>query len=179
MGARSYSSEGSFSQVPLQAYVNYSFIDATYQFSGTLSSPFNPFADANGNIFVRPGDHIPGIPSQLVKFGADYAFTPQFKLGADVLIAGSQYYVGDDSNQNPKLQAYWVTNLHAYYQVDKNIQVFCLVNNLFNNHYATYGTFFNLATDSQFATPKIFTTDPRTITPAQPLAIYGGVKVTF
>lgn len=163
----------------LQAYVNYSFIDATYQFSGTLSSPFNPFANANGDIFVTPGDRIPGIPSQLLKFGADYAFTPQLKIGGDVLIVGSQYYVGDDANQNPKLPAYWVANLHAYYQAADNVQVFCLVNNLFNNHYATYGTFFDLGTNAQFATLKNFTTDPRTVTPAQPLAVYGGVKVTF
>lgn len=45
------------------AYINYAYVDATYQFSGTLSSPFNPYADANGNIFVHPGDHIPGIPA--------------------------------------------------------------------------------------------------------------------
>jgi hypothetical protein len=27
-------------------YANYAYIDATYQFSGTLASPNNPFADA-------------------------------------------------------------------------------------------------------------------------------------
>src|SRR6476619_414420 len=39
-------------------YANYAFIDATYQFSGELASPNNPFADANGNIFVTPGKQI-------------------------------------------------------------------------------------------------------------------------
>src|SRR5205823_7581845 len=43
-------------------YANYAFIDATYQFSGKLASPNNPFADANGDIFVTPGKQIPGIP---------------------------------------------------------------------------------------------------------------------
>ena len=81
-----------YTQGPLQAYANYSYVDATYQFSGMLSSPFNPFADANGNIFVHPGDHIPGIPRQQAKFGFDYLLTPKFKFGGDVLIVGSQYY---------------------------------------------------------------------------------------
>jgi len=164
----------------LSAYINWAYVDATYQFSGTLSSPFNPFADANGNIFVHPGDHIPGIPRQQLKFGGDYQFTPQFKAGFDVLMVGSQYYVGDQSNQNPQLPMYWVANLHAYYQLAENVQFFGLINNLFNNHYFAYGTFFDRGTDAQYAgNPVNFVADPRMVTPGQPIALYGGVKVTF
>jgi iron complex outermembrane receptor protein len=97
-----------------------------------------------------------------------------------VLIVGSQYYVGDDSNQNPQLPMYWVANLHASYQIADNVQFFGLINNLFNNHFATYGTFFDTGTDAQYAgNPVNFVSNPRTITPAQPIAFYGGVKVTF
>ncbi|WP_245276261.1 TonB-dependent receptor [Methylocapsa aurea] len=161
------------------AYVNYSFVDATYRFSGSLASPNNPFADEEGNVFVTPGDHIPGIPRQQVKFGADYAFTPKFKLGGDVRVVGTQYYIGDNSNLNPKLPAYWVANLHASYQITDNIQVFGLINNLFNNRNPTYGAFFDTDTDAQRAVATNFTSDPRTITPLQPISFYGGMKVTF
>jgi len=44
---------------------------------------------------------------------------------------------------------------------------------------ATYGTFFNTSTDAQQAPPVVFTTDPRTVTPLQPISFYGGVKVIF
>lgn len=162
----------------LTAYANYSHIDATYQFTGVLSSPFNPYADANGNILVTPGDHIPGIPRDMGKFGLEYAFTPKFKAGLDVLIVGSQYYIGDDSNQNPQLPAYWVANIHGSYQVTDHIQVFGLVNNLFDNHYGTFGNFFDLGSSAQYALAKPLT-NPAMITPAQPLSIYGGVKVDF
>lgn len=162
----------------LRAYANYAFIDATYQFSGTLASPNNPLAE-NGVVFVRPGNRIPGIASQLVKFGGDYAFTPSFTAGADILVVGSQYLVGDDSNLNPKLPAYWTVNLHAAYQVNENVQFFGLVNNLFNTRNATYGTFFDRGTSAQLATPISFTGNARTITPLQPLSLYGGVRVTF
>jgi iron complex outermembrane recepter protein len=170
--------EAQFHYGNLSAYVNYAFIDATYQFSGTLGSPNNPFS-VDGNIFVTPGDHIPGIPRHQVKFGGDYAFTPQFKLGADVLVAGAQYFVGDDANQNPKLPLYWVANLHASYQMDEHVQFFGLINNLFNNRNGTYGTFFDTSTDAQAASLIPFTKDPRTVTPLQPISFYGGVKVTF
>jgi iron complex outermembrane receptor protein len=171
--------EANFHYGNLSAYANYAFIDATYQFSGTLASPNNPFADANGNIFVTRGDHIPGIPRHQLKFGGDIAVTPKFKLGADVLVAGAQYLVGDDANQNPKLPLYWVANLHASYQLDEHVQFFGLINNIFNNRNATYGAFFNHDTDAQLASPIPFTNDPRAITPLQPISFYGGVKVSF
>ncbi len=45
----------------------YTSVDATFRNYLTLSSPFNPFADANGNIYVVPGDHLrrhSGLPLQ-------------------------------------------------------------------------------------------------------------------
>ena len=157
------------------AYANYSFTDATYQFSGTIASPNNPMADEDGNIFVTPGNRIPAIPAHQFKFGGEFAVTPEWKVGADVAVVGSQYFVGDDSNLNAKVPAYWVTNLQTSYQITKEVQAFALVTNLFNQKYYTYGTYFELDGVAK-AIGSAFT-DPRTVTPAQPLAIYGGVKV--
>ena len=157
------------------AYANYSFLDATYQFSGTIASPNNPMADDDGNIFVRPGNKIPANPAQQFKFGAEFAVTPEWKVGADIAVVGSQYFVGDDSNLNAKVPAYWVTNLRTSYQINKEVQVFAIVTNLFNQKYYTYGSYFELGGVAK-AIAFAFT-DPRTVTPAQPLGIYGGVKV--
>jgi iron complex outermembrane receptor protein len=157
------------------AYANYSFIDATYQFSGTLASPNNPMADADGHIFVVPGNKIPAIPAHQLKAGFDVAVTPEWKVGADVAVVGSQYFVGDNSNLNPKVPAYWVTNLHTSYQINKELQVFGLVTNLFNQKYYTYGAYFQL--DGVAKAGAFAFSDPRTVTPAQPLAVYGGVRV--
>jgi iron complex outermembrane recepter protein len=164
------------------AYANYTFIDATYQTALTLQSPNNPAADADGNVFVVPGDHIPGIPNQRFKLGAEYNFTDEIKVGSDLNVIGSQYLIHDDSNQNPKVPAYWVVNLHASYQMTPHVQLFGLVQNLFNQHYYQAGTFFdtggfnsNTFGGNNFATFN----DPRTFLPGMPLAIYGGVKATF
>ncbi|MGH6836382.1 MAG: TonB-dependent receptor [Methylocella sp.] len=169
--------EANFHYGNLSAYANYAFVDATYQFAGPLASPNNPFADTNGNVSVTPGDHIPGIPRHQVKFGGDVAVTSKFKLGADVLVAGAQYFAGDDANQNPKLPLYWVANLHASYQMDEHVQFFGLINNIFNNRNATFGAFFNTGTDVPLA--QAVRNDPRTVTPLPPISFYGGVKVTF
>ena len=53
----------------ITAYANYTYVDATYLSPLVISSPNNPSADANGNIFVSPGDHIPAIPAQRFKAG--------------------------------------------------------------------------------------------------------------
>ena len=86
-------------------YANYTYVDATFQNALTLQSPFNPFADANGNISVVPGDHLTGIPNFRFKLGAEYQVTKPWKVGADLNVVGSQWLVGDKSNQNPKVAA--------------------------------------------------------------------------
>src|SRR4029077_10284636 len=128
----------------------------------------------NGNIFVVPGDHIPGIPDFRFKLGGEYQITKPWKFGADLNVIGSQWLVGDQSNQNPKLSAYWVVNLHSSYQVTENVEVFGLVRNLFDQHYSVYGTFFDVT-----SFPYLNLTDPRTFVPGIPFAAYVGVRGTM
>ena len=72
------------------------------------------------------------------------------------------------------MPAYWVANLHTSYQITKEAQVFGVVTNLFNQRYYTYGTYFELAGAAKALTTAF--SDPRTVTPAQPLAVYGGLR---
>jgi iron complex outermembrane recepter protein len=164
------------------AYANYTFVDATYQSAFTISSPDNPASGANGNIFVTPGDHIPGIRAHRFKAGVEYQVTDVWKLGTDVNVTGSQYLIHDDANQDPKVPTYWVVNLHSPYQVTKNVEVFGLVNNLFNQHYYAAGTFFNTAgfNSNTFGGANFLVlNDPRTFVPGMPLAVYTGVPAKF
>jgi outer membrane immunogenic protein len=115
-----------------------------------------------------------GIPLHQIKTGVDYAVTPALKLGSDVILVSSQWYVGDDANQNVKLADYWVANLHGSYQLTDEVQIYGFVKNLFNRKFATFGTYFN---------PQVIAnaipdppTDHRMVTPAQPLSIYIGLR---
>jgi iron complex outermembrane recepter protein len=155
-------------------YANFTWVDAIFLSPLVLSSPNNPFADANGHIFVVPGDHIPAVPNYRFKAGAEYKITDAWKLGADLNAIGSQYLVGDQSNLNPKVPAYWVVNLHSSYQVSKNVEVFGLVRNLFNQRYFAQGTFFQTT-----SLPYLNLTDPRTFIPGTPLAVYAGIRATY
>ena len=83
-------------------YANYTYVDATFQDALILSSPNNPYDDANGNIHVVPGDHLTGIPDFRFKTGLDYQITDPWKLGADLNIIGSQWLVGDEFEPEPE-----------------------------------------------------------------------------
>jgi iron complex outermembrane receptor protein len=165
------------------AYANYTFVDATYRDAITLSSPNNPVADpVTGTIQVLPGDHIPGIPAHRFKAGGEYNLTDRWKVGADLNVVGSQWLIHDDSNQNQKVPAYWVVNLHGSYQIDKTFELFGLINNVFNQHYFAAGTFFNTGgfNSNTFGNPNFFVlNDPRTFLPGMPIAAYAGVRVRF
>ena len=170
-------------------YANYTFVDATYQSSITLSSPNNPNAltDPNNDdvqfVNVKPGDHIPGIPAHRFKAGIEYKVTDAWKVGGDLIVVGSQYLVHDDTNQSPKVPAYAVANLNASYHITPNIEIFGLINNVFNQHYYLGGTFFQTGgfASTTRGVPNLMAqlTDPRTFVPGAPLAGYVGIRAKF
>jgi iron complex outermembrane receptor protein len=162
----------------LQLYASYALVDARFLDSLQLGSN-SPFADDDGNIQVVPGNRIPAIPRNRVKFGMDYWITDAFKVGGDALFVSDQFFVGDDNNLAPRLPSYTVFNLHASYQVTKNIQFYGRIDNVFDNRYAVYGTFFERDDVPNFANGGAPFSDPRSVSPARPRGLYAGVKATF
>jgi iron complex outermembrane recepter protein len=146
----------------------YGYIDATFESTFTVASANNSSADAAGDIVVRPGDTIPGIPKHNFKVRADFAFTPKLAAGANLIYASEQYARGDENNEdeNGKVPDYFVMNVDARYQITKQLQLFGRITNLFDTEYETFGVlgenFFNgpgftydltLAEPEQFRTP--------------------------
>lgn len=183
----------------LYAYANYTYLDATFRDSIQLSSPDNPFAgecegaegpdaDEARCVQVRPGDRLPGTPHHIFKVGFDYWLTEKWKFGSDLIAQSSQYFTGDEANQDSPLPGYARLNLHTSYDVTDHIQIYGLFENVFDRRYGLYGTYYNaeLANVGGAAdTPPIEFEEAdeggrqRSITPAIPFAAYGGVKVKF
>ena len=125
------------------AYASYSYLDATYQFTGTLASPNNPAANARGNVTVTPGRRMPLNPASTARAGGDVDVLDGISLGGELAFTGSQYFDGDPSNLNAKLPSTVVVNLRAAWQFDDRWQLFGLVDNLFDNRDALYGSYFD------------------------------------
>jgi len=159
------------------AYASYSYLDATYQFTGTLASPNNPNSDVNGNVTVTPGRRMPLNPANTLRAGGDVDVLGNLSLGGELAFTGSQYFDGDPSNLNAKLPSTVVVNLRAAWQFDERWQMFGTVNNLLDNRDALYGAYFDPSDTTGLVTPAL--TDPRTLTLRQPVSFQLGLKLRF
>ena len=159
------------------AYGSWSFLEATYQFTGALASPNNPQADAGGNVLVTPGRHIPLNPTHSIRLGGNADVTDTISIGAELAFTGSRYFDGDPSNLNTKLPAIAVVNLRAAWQFDPGWQLFALVDNLFDNRDGVYGTYFDPSDTAGLVTPAL--SDPRSLTLRQPVSVQAGLRLKF
>jgi iron complex outermembrane receptor protein len=100
----------------VSAYLQYSYLKATFQSALLEPSPANPFQDVNGNIQVNVGDELPLIPKSRVKLGADVVALPHWSVGGTVSYIGPSFYRGDEANLNPELPGYTVASLRTSYR---------------------------------------------------------------
>lgn len=168
----------------VSAFLDYSYIAATFESRFLLHSPQNAYANANGDIEVAPGDALPGIPSHRIKGGADYRVMPSWLLGADVVYESGQYFRGDESNQMGQLAGYTVVNLHSRYEVTDNLELFVDVTNALDARYATYGALGDpTGVGAPGIPPNAVTNGPgvnnRFESPAPPIGAFAGLRVTF
>ncbi len=153
---------------------SYAYLSATFRNAQVLASN-SPAADADGLIYVRPGDHLPLTPASTFTFSVDCAVTDNWSVGADLRTQSGQYLVGDQSNQEPQLPGFATVNLRSSYSLGKHLQIFGEVENLFDATYYTYGAF----TELDGLPPNFDLTNPRTYSPSPGRTAYGGVTIKF
>ena len=158
------------------AYANYTYLDAVYLTTFMEPSPFNPLADANGLIPITNGTPIAGIPKNTLKVGFDFAVTPNWKIGGDMVAASGQVIFGNENGALPQVPGYAVFGVHTSYQIGKQLQIYGLIQNIFDQRYYTAGALYDV---TSFPNAAPFLTDPRSYGPGKPFAIYGGLKYTL
>ena len=158
-------------------YLEYSYIDATYQSGFVESAGSNPDGDVNGNETITPGDRLPGIPANQIKLGIYYKVTPKWTVGAVGIAQTGQYLFGDEANLTPELPGFFTLNLTTNYQLTPKIGLFATIDNVTNEQYYTYGTF--SPTTSVYLSQAPNATNPRAYSPAAPIGVLVGVRVTL
>ncbi len=160
-------------------YGNYAYTDATY-LSPFIERSNNPEADANGNITIQPGDHLPGIPENIFKAGADYQATRQWNLGVAMVGQTGAYLYGDAANLTPQLPGYVVVNFSTSYQLTPNFQVFGEIDNVTDTKYYDYGTFSPTGKDGGvYVSQDPGYSNPRSYSIAAPVGGFVGIKASF
>ncbi len=157
--------------------LHYALVDATFQSGFVTSSSLNPAADANGNITVQPGNHLPGIPLHQLKANAYYNVTDKWTVGATLLAASSQYLFGDEANLIAPLPGYVTLGASTSYRLLPNLELFAWAQNITNAQYYTFGTF--SPTSSVFIAQAPGATSTQSYSPAAPFGIFGGLRAKF
>jgi len=155
-------------QDKLQWFANYGYVRATYE---------DDFAYSRGGetFNVSKGNRLPSTPEHNAKIGTDYAFTDKFSLGATASYSSSQYLRGDEANVDDKISGYGVVNLHSRYKLNKNVQFFAKVDNLFDKEYESFGLY-----GEPDEAPGLDTlSDERFVGAGAPRAGWVGIKVSM
>jgi len=158
----------------LDWFLAYTYVEATFQDDFMVLSPAHPFADDEGEIRVRDGDRIPGIPEHQLKLGGDWAFANGLSVGADLVYNSDQHLRGDESNQLDTLDGYAVVNLRASYRFAQRFELFARVDNVFDAEYENFGL---IGEDPGEVIEGLAGTRPNFLGPGAPRAGWVGLRV--
>ncbi len=160
----------------LDWYVNYGYVEATFQSSFDVFAQNHPYA-VGSHIPVEPGDNIPGIPAHTLGVGVDFEPMDGLRIGPSVVYRSGVYLRGDEGNLLDQTDGYTVVNVDASYRIGKRFEVFGRVENLFDDQYETFGVLGETGDEVPITELPGGITNPRFISPGQPLAAVFGVRI--
>ncbi len=181
---------------------NYAHLQATYQSPQTVGGGSNSLSDGgpgmDGNITIQPGDHIPQIPSNMLKTYVEYQPTSKISADLDFIATGRSFARGNENNLDKPDGVYYlgpgfspgygVLNLGGHYQIQKHVQLFVQINNVLNHRYYTAAQlgpspYDNSGNFIARPFPAVNGDFPiRTTTffaPGAPIGAWGGIRVRF
>jgi len=145
--------------------INYSFTEATFQ------SAFNISATKA----IMPGNTIPLVPKNRFSVTGNIHPSEGLTLSLIGLYVGSQFYLNDESNTQPRLPSYFLLNGRLAYErpvPGGRLTAFLMLNNILNQKYFTSGTMASNTLTGGGALEQF-------VMPAPTFAIYGGLSYRF
>jgi outer membrane receptor protein involved in Fe transport len=175
---------------------SYSYVRATYDSDVSFFSDSNSSADADSDQYTaKKGSYLPSIPKHQLKLRGQYAVTPDWSLGANVVGYSDQFVWGNENNKHRgnsavceenedcalgkgKLSGYFVVNLDTQYNIGNGWKAFAKATNIFDREYNISGrlaeTMFNSA--GQFTGEEL---RPLGLLPGAPRAAWVGLRYEF
>jgi outer membrane receptor protein involved in Fe transport len=174
---------------------SYSYVRATYDSDLDFVSSSNSTEDADSIIYVKPGDRIPSIPKHQLKLRGQYAVTPDWMVGTNIIGYSDSYVWGNENNNHKanhpdcvadvtscatgsgKVAGYFVVNLDTQYNIGNGWKAFAKAINIFDRDYNVSG---RLA-ETMFNSAGIYGTESKTLSvlPGAPRAAWIGLRYDF
>lgn len=135
----------------------YTLLDATFQSEEEVNGSGNSTNEeakdgvpgVEGSIGILPGHRMPLIPRHMFKAYADVQLTSRLLLDIGLIALSGSYVRGNENNEHSadgtyylgpgRSPGYAVVNLGGRYQIQRNLEFFVQVNNLFDRKYYTAG----------------------------------------
>ena len=147
---------------------SYSYVRATYDTDLEFTNSSNSVANADGDYNVKKGDYIPSIPKHQLKLRGQYAVTPDWTIGTNIIGYSDQYVWGNENNQHRansaqcsdqapadqcalgkgKVSGYFVVNLDTQYNIGNGWKAFAKATNIFDRDYYVSGRLADTQFDS-------------------------------
>lgn len=174
--------------------LSYSYLRARYGGPACLVSEANSSAEASpactgeGEIALRRGDRLPGLPAHALKFNVDWRVTPAWTLGAQYRAYSSQTVRGNenglhtpdgvDFSGSGRIGGYALLDLTTRWKLGRHVELFAKVANVFDRRYATAGQLGHNALDAAgaVAAPDDWR-NAQFVGPGAPRSVWVGVRV--
>ncbi|OUX67311.1 MAG: hypothetical protein CBD38_02855 [bacterium TMED178] len=129
----------------------YRYLNATYQSTFTVPTVYDPNTSQN----VLPGDAVPGVPRQMIRWNTLYQWNKDIALTSSIIGVGSSEYYGNfNSNHSQNttkdlsgtyqldtLPGYGLLNLGLTWRPNRHLQAFFTIDNVFNKAFYTDGSY--------------------------------------
>ena len=149
----------------LDGIINYTYTQAEFHSAFNLSQ----------TKMVQKGDEFPLVPRHRIGVIVNAHPTKEWTVSLTGLYVGSQVYLNDENNTQPRIPGYFVMNMRVAYEQPVpggRMTAFLLLNNLTNNHYFTFGS---IASNTLTGNGGL----ERFVVPAPNIAVYGGLSYRF
>jgi len=170
---------------------HYTWLQATYQSREMLGGNANS-TNTGGNIAIQPGNTMPLTPKHILKFHADYAWTPAWQTGFSMTAFSGMYARGNENNQHQpdgdaylgsgRTAGYAVFNATARYAASKDTQWLLNVMNVFNRQYASaaqLGPAAFSANGQQFVSSSTREQHAMLVAPGAPRSVWLSMRHSF
>ena len=145
--------------------INYTFTEATFQSAFNISTTKT----------IMPGNTIPLVPKNRLSVTGNVHPREEMTLSLIGLYVGSQYYLNDETNTQPRLPSYFLLNGRLVYErpvPGGRLTAFLMLNNILNQKYSTSGTIASNTLTGGGTLEQFVVTAPT-------FAIYGGLSYRF
>ena len=176
--------------------VSYSYLRATFDSAACVVAEANSTAETRlacpgeGEIEVRPGNRLPGLPQHSLKLSLDARPTAAWRVGAQLQAYSGQFVRGNENNAHQpdgdefngagRIGGFAVLNLTTNWKFAPGWELFAKVTNVFDRRYASAGMLGESAFDARgtLLAPADWRTE-QFVGPGAPRAAWVGLRLSL